>query len=139
MGELAFSYLQSLMSCSLGAVFFSSDTMRKTIFPLINQHLANPFRKIVFLILSFFGFTFFWSQDLDQKLLNQLDLQNLTHQDDTTADPNRSTTLYSIKTTTVSNDRLKEVLPKVTFVCDGKDEGYFADLEFCDIFHFCKV
>ena len=38
-----------------------------------------------------------------------------------------------------STDPLQKILPKIQFNCKGKSEGYYADNEFCEVFHYCKV
>ena len=37
-------------------------------------------------------------------------------------------------------DPLQAILPKVTFQCKGRSEGYYADADFdCEVFHYCKT
>ncbi len=38
-----------------------------------------------------------------------------------------------------NDDPLQKILPKVKFNCKGKSEGYYADNDFCELFHYCKV
>jgi hypothetical protein len=38
-----------------------------------------------------------------------------------------------------NDDPLQKILPKVKFNCKGKPEGYYADNDFCELFHYCKV
>ncbi|KAK2710695.1 uncharacterized protein LOC136026401 [Artemia franciscana] len=38
------------------------------------------------------------------------------------------------------SEQLAEILPLVKFSCQGKEEGYYADLDFdCAVFHFCST
>lgn len=34
---------------------------------------------------------------------------------------------------------LEKLLPKIKFTCKDKQEGYYGDNEFCQVFHYCKV
>ena len=54
---------------------------------------------------------------------------------DTSSDLDTSESSSSVK-----EDPLQSILPKVTFVCKGKSEGYYADTDFdCEVFHYCKT
>lgn len=54
-------------------------------------------------------------------------------------DESQTTAVTNFSATTATDDPLITILPKIKFNCKHKNEGYFSDLDFCDIFHYCKV
>lgn len=44
-----------------------------------------------------------------------------------------------MKATSSQDDPLNAILPRIKFSCKNKSEAYYSDLDFCDIFHYCKV
>lgn len=41
--------------------------------------------------------------------------------------------------TSTTADPLDAILPRIKFSCKNRSEAYYSDLDFCDIFHYCKV
>ena len=86
---------------------------------------------IVLLSISFLSSAYFQSLDLD----SLADYSSSREQSDE-ADPDSSLTSLSSKET----DPLQLILPKVKFICKGRSEGYYADVDFdCEVFHYCKT